>query len=156
MLSRRKLLFSFIIAVFGVAGLVWMFRPVWYLSGNERMTLYSIDFRRPARVAQGETFGGYAVFGKIEVTDAKKRRNIASALNAAFSKKNISQAKCFWPRHAIRVSRFGSDWEYVICFSCRNAFVSGKGAPEDIISIADDPAELLNNCLTEAGIEIAP
>lgn len=125
----------------------------------ERLTLYSLD-PCPADEAKGansqESFHGYPVLGKLEVTDSTERRTLMAALIAAVEPGGKG-SKCFEPRHGIRVVENGRLVEYVICFKCSNyvEFTDGKKKGHGG-SIDSEPQPTFNKLLTDAGIRIAP
>jgi len=86
----------------------------------DQLILYSIDGRddagKPGKDV--ELFHNYPVLGKIEIKEAAKRDEILAALKSGIDKSDGTVAKCFWPRHGIRVVEKGKTTDYVICFEC--------------------------------------
>src|SRR5689334_19527440 len=80
-----------------------------------KLTLYSIDYREAgmedvgeptndvkSKNAGKERIGPWVVLGKIEIKDPKQRKEIMDSIREAIRNPD-PQAKCFWPRHLIRV-----------------------------------------------------
>lgn len=125
----------------------------------QKMTLYSIDpmsIYDDKKVEQREKFHGYAVLGKVEITDAVKRTELAAALNESISKRGVNQYKCFEPRHGVIAIDGDETKEFVICFECRNVQIYGKGSHENTVPISDERRAAFDKPLTDAGIKLAP
>jgi hypothetical protein len=131
------------------------------LSPDEKMTLYSLDpssmegsMRWDGKKHSGETFHGYVVFGKLEIVDAAKRKEIAHAMNTGVAKGD-AMAKCFEPRHGIRATKGDVVRDFVVCFECAQ-FVVHQGETSERKAISRDPQPVLNNLLKKAGVNVAP
>jgi hypothetical protein len=128
------------------------------LDAPEQLILYSIDGRdfRPGEEPKvEEKFHGYPVLGKVEITDADKRHEIATALKDGLAQSDGKMAKCFWPRHGIRVVEKGRTIEYVICFECYQ-LVAHEGDSQSVKPVTRDPQSVFDRHLTAAGIPLAP
>jgi hypothetical protein len=124
----------------------------------EQLTLYSIDGRdfEPGKQPKvDEKFHGYPVLGKVEITDAGKRKEIIAALKEGLAHDDGSIAACFWPRHAIRVVDKGRTIDYVICFQCYQV-QAYDGNAKSVKPVTREPQPVLNRHLKEAGIPLAP
>lgn len=133
-----------------------------------KLTLYSIDFREAgmedvgeptnevkAKNAGKERIGAWVVLGKVEIKDPQQRKHIMDSIREAIRKPD-PQAKCFWPRHLIRVEELAGSSEITICFQCHGYEASGQFATEGIKPISDRPKVLLNKIFAEAKIEMVP
>jgi hypothetical protein len=132
--------------------------PIPIADAPEQLTLYSIDGRDdiPARRPKtAESFLGYHVLGKVDVTDAEQRKQIMRAVRLGIARSDGRVAKCFWPRHALRAVSNGTTFDYVICFECYQIqhHLDGqfKTAPT-----TRQPQAVLNKHLTEAGVPVVP
>lgn len=139
--------------------LIWILgcssNPLPELSNPEQLTLFSIDGRDLNRREKGitdETFQGFPVLGKLEISDPNERKKLIAALKEGIRRGPIAGAKCFWPRHGIRVTEKGKTIEFAICFECRN--FSMDPGPGGLISGEVQPA--FDKPLKDAGIPIAP
>lgn len=132
--------------------------PLAKLESPEKLTLYSLDFRDPPqRIKSAETFRDYPVFGKVEILDPAKRKEIITRLKAAVRQgNNDKMAKCFWPRHGIRAVENGQTVDYVICFECNRfeEFVNEEKLRHKAIGYTD--ASVFNDPLKDAGVPIVP
>jgi hypothetical protein len=124
------------------------------LDGPEQLTLYSID-GGDSEPKAGEKLQGYPVLGKVEVTDADKRKEIVAALKEGLTRSDGTMAKCFWPRHAIRTVDKGRTLDYVICFECLQLKLH-DGSSASVKPVTREPQAVFNKYLKEAGIPLAP
>src|SRR5690242_7905500 len=74
----------------------------------DRLTLYSIDGKRdePDRTLNQDPekmFHGYPIMGKVEIDDPKRREALIAAFDRGIARSDGTVAKCFWPRHALRL-----------------------------------------------------
>jgi len=142
--------------------------PLAELKDAEEFTLYSIlgDPRPPPpgtpAPTSGENLHGWPVIGKTNISDPQKRKAIVNSLQSAVAtgKSRIPMAKCFDPRHAIRVKRYGMTVDYLICFECLRVrkywFSWGAFTQGDDMSTKQAPQKTLNFYLKEAGIALDP
>jgi hypothetical protein len=109
----------------------------------------------PEGVSVTESFHGYPVLGKVEVTDPQERKRLVAALKEGTGPEG-TQGGCFCPRHAIRAVQKGRTFDYVICFQCHGVeeYVDGKRKPSRAFYNSVKPA--FDQPLTDAGIPIAP
>lgn len=129
------------------------------LDAPEQITLYSIDGRdeeRRGEAKASEFFHGYPVLGKVEISDSGKRNELIAALKDGITRKPDSPAKCYWPRHGLRVTQKGKIVEFVICFEC-SRFEEFEGATKvrhELINRDIQPK--FDKPLQDAGIPLAP
>jgi hypothetical protein len=127
---------------------------------EDRVTLYSIDFREEEKRSPGtgEVVHGYTVLGKVEVTDPGQRRQLIGALKESLAERDVMQSKCFFPRHVLRVEQDGRTIDYVICFQCHyyELYVNGSRRNHRLLSIGGDAAPVFNKPLEVAGGPIVP
>lgn len=128
-------------------------------SSIQSLTLYSLDGGKKQsakRPPKPEKFHGFVVLGKVEITSPAKRKEIMDALYRGISSSNRwDMAKCFWPRHGIRVSVNDVMTDYVICFECHQLHVSSNGKTETEPT-TNKPQVLLNKLLRAENIPLAP
>ena len=86
------------------------------LDKADTFELYSLDPGKGEAVKDG--FHGWKVLGKTTVKDADTRKQIVAALAKGAEENDGRAAKCFEPRHGIRVIRDGKTTDLVICFAC--------------------------------------
>ena len=126
MLNHLSLTFYGILVAAVVAGCGRA--PVEGLDASDRLTLYSLDgegkpievLRVPldenpeeTRKKPAEEFHQFPVLGKVEIADAAKRAEIMRAFKQGIERSDGSMAKCFWPRHGIRVTKDKIQSDYV-------------------------------------------
>ena len=126
----------------------------------DALTLISIDGtveKDPTQIGPSPGVYGYPILGSVEITDPELRRRVMSEIKEAVQKGG-TQAKCFFPRHILRVKDGGSEVDIVICFQCGNYEVRESEATggRPTRSIAKDAQPLLDKILTDAGVPLAP
>jgi hypothetical protein len=167
MLRKRWFVAS---ALLMVAGLIvvgpiafrrWM-HPVPEFPTDPKLFLLSIDGNLykedDPKKPKGELFRRrYPILGEIEITDPVKKRTVLEAVKHSIRRGPNEGAKCFIPRHALRIGNDKEEVELVICFECRWYYLHRSDGQEPVRNtIASDAEPLLNGLLTDAGIPLAP
>src|SRR5438034_1378613 len=85
-------------------------------------------------------FHGWRILGKTAMKDADARMNLVAAFKKGVAENKGIVARCFNPRHGIRVTHDGKTADFVICFECYQvqAYVGDK--QEKGFLITDSPA----------------
>jgi len=100
-------------------------------------------------------FHGWKVLGKTTVKDAKMRKKIVEALYQGLADSDGTAAKCFNPRHGVRVTVDGKTADIVICFEClQMQFHAGEASKTE--TTTRTPEKLIDEVLTAAGVPLAP
>jgi len=128
----------------------------------DELTIYSIDGRsyldrpqdEPSPVG-GETFHGFPILGKVAITDRGERRKVWAAIQDGMSGSDGQMAKCFRPRHGVRVVEGGKVVDYVVCFECFRVDIH-TGEQTEIRGITRDAQPILDRHLTAAGVPLVP
>ena len=132
--------------------------PIAGLGTPDTVTLYSLDGLRYGEVDPswtGERFHATKVFGKVEVTDADKRRELIAALKSGAEARPKVMIACFWPRHGLRITEGGRTVDVLICFQCQNTKThQGDSTWDGAFSSRAEPA--FDAVLNDAGIPLAP
>jgi hypothetical protein len=131
--------------------------PIADISDQDQLTLYSIDGKRfgPGKNPDAaETFHDYPVLGHFDVIDGQQRRDLLAALRKGMSD-GKQTAKCFWPRHAIRIVSGGKITDYLICFECYHVHIYSDESVT-VRPIDGKQQEAFDRVLKDAGIPIAP
>jgi hypothetical protein len=124
------------------------------------LTLYAVDFRdeefpnEPKNDGK-ERLGNYLVLGKVEIRDSAKREAVMTAIKKAI-REPAEPAKCFEPRHGLRVVDVKGVTDIVICFHCFQFISTGAHRSTGYETISATPQESLNRILREAGIDVVP
>lgn len=127
-------------------------RVVDQLHAAREITIYSIS--RETESVTLEKFHGNSVLGRITLTRAAMKDEIATAIISTFETNRASAALCFSPRHGLRILSDDSSTDLVICYQCsRMQIVDDQG--ETVVTIPRDTKVLLNRHLSAAGIELA-
>jgi hypothetical protein len=121
------------------------------LEKGEGLELYSLN---------GDTdepggWHGAKVLGRTTVRAAADRKALASAL-----KKGVEEgkdgARCFIPRHGVRVAHAGKRYDLLICFECRWPYVYTDGSDKPLVLLTSEtPQKALNKLLTDAKVPLA-
>lgn len=158
-MRRMKLLalLLFLLAGLGMY-LSWRYWDAWSIPLNpDQLTLYSIDgsdYPKESEPKTSEKIGRFPVLGKVEVSDPIVREQILSELRQGIVESGTA-AKCFWPRHAIRIVTKGRSIDYIVCFECSQILVK-EGARSKIILTSEHARSYFNKVLEEAHIRLAP
>lgn len=152
------------IAAIVVGSLIAMGALAWYRSGGpavppaaDRLILFSIDgndYEPGTEPKAAETFHRYPVLGSVEITDPATKKEILDALHEGLAR-GTQLARCFWPRHGVRVVRDGETVDSVICFECGHHEIH-QGGDRKVMPTTSTPQAVLNRHLTAAGIPLAP
>jgi hypothetical protein len=123
------------------------------------LTIFSIDGRWNDRgqgvpPAVGE-FRGYPLLGSVEIKDAAERKRLIAALKKSVSGE-VSMAKCYWPRHAIRAVENGQTVEYVLCFECGNFEEFLNDVRVRYVTVDSGARPTFDEPLERAGVATAP
>jgi hypothetical protein len=114
----------------------------------DQFTLYSL---KPERTKEGETFYNWKILKKVEISDIKTREDLKDAL-----KKGIAQsdpkiaARCFNPRHGIKILQGKETFELVICFECLRMDSYKNGHQVEGFSTTASPESFLNKILKKS------
>jgi hypothetical protein len=127
------------------------------IADQDQLTLYSIDGKRfgPGKNPDAaETFYEYPVLGHIDMIDGQQRRDLLAALRNGLNE-GKQTAKCFWPRHGIRIVSHGKTTDYLICFECSHVYIYSD------VDVAVKPIErshqaVFDELLKDASIPLAP
>jgi hypothetical protein len=121
------------------------------LDKAERIEVFALD---PNRIPPGSTtrgghaIQGYRVTGRATLTDAGARKDLVAALRKSVADSDGSIARCFNPRHGLRVGEGDGAVELVICFECLHlyAFVGGTRL-DDVVPITASAQEAFDKAL---------
>jgi hypothetical protein len=128
-------------------------KPKNVLQNSEKFIVYSLDPEQGEENPDG--YHGWKILGSLEITDAELRRQIADTLIDGIQTSSGLFAQCFDPRHAIRVSRARSAYDFIICFHCMRAYIyEGDGEPMKRCSTNTAVEEMLNKILADAKIPL--
>jgi len=96
------------------------------LDKADSFELYSLDPNFLKDVKDG--FHGFKVLGKTEVKEADTRKALVAATVKGAAENKGEVARCFEPRHGIRLTRDKKTVDLVICFHCAQVRVYAHGA----------------------------
>ncbi len=114
------------------------------------LEVYSLD----GEAKEGGDWHKWRVLGKttVKADDAKKA---AAALKKGVEE-GESGARCFIPRHGIRVVHDKKTYDFVICFECRWVYVfTDANDKPHLFMISESPQKPLNAILTAAKVPLA-
>lgn len=120
------------------------------LEKADELEVYSLDGEQPAK----DGWHGFKLLGKTAVKGPEAHE--VGALVAKGVAEGKIGAKCFIPRHGVRVTHDGKTYDLVICFECRWVYVHTDGGDKAARFATSDAAEkALNAALTEAKVPLA-
>jgi hypothetical protein len=126
------------------------------LDKADSFDLYSLEPEVTPEQAKGEKLHDWPMLGKTTVSDPQKKKELFERLDAAIAEPGKGGAKCFQPRHAIRVDYHGDLVELLICFECGWVYVYVNGEqqhPHEEVDRAVQPA--FDDVLRDAGVPLA-
>ena len=123
------------------------------LAKPDQIELYSLyPELPPAEEKPKETFHGWKVLGKTVVKDAESQKKILAVAETITAG---TGAKCFDPRHGIRVTSGGKSVDLIICFECSWVYVHlDKDDQAACLTIKRDQQPALNKILTDAKVPL--
>jgi hypothetical protein len=98
----------------------------------------------------------FKVLGKVAISDPQLRAKLNAALQRGVRQSDGLRAKCFNPRHGIRVTRNGVATDFVICFECKQVEVWRGGQRLADFTVTNSPQATFDEVLTAAGVPLAP
>jgi hypothetical protein len=121
------------------------------LEKADAVEVYSLDGELDGK----DTWRGAKVLGKTEVKGEKAQKALADAV-----KKGVTEgdrgARCFIPRHGLRVTHDKKTYDLVICFECGWLYLyTDKSDKPQVLLISSSPQSALNKILTDAKVKIA-
>ncbi|MCZ7648893.1 MAG: hypothetical protein M5U26_27160 [Planctomycetota bacterium] len=127
------------------------------LEKAESFTLYSLDPREREEKPK-DAFHGYAVLGQTEVKEAETRKELLAAFKKGVEENQGEMAKCFEPRHGIRVKDGETTHDLVICFECLQvlSYRDAKEEREQHFLVSASPQPAFDAVLKAAGVKLAP
>ena len=155
--TRARVIAALLVCVVLVGRIVYQ-NTVTSVSDPDKLILYSLEFHEDY-IQKGipdaeEKFRGIPVLGKVEITDPVKRKEIIAALNISKAE-GKHFAKCFYPRHGVRVVEGGREVDHVICFECHYLRIYLNGAIKQLaVPISRHAQPVFNKTLDEAKVPI--
>ncbi len=121
-------------------------------NSGKSLTLFSL---KPGEQIEGaENFHGFSILGKTEIKDENFQKLVKRAFLESLAN-GSERAKCFNPRHGLRISAGdNAHLDLVICFECKN-FVSYSDDIKSEGEISDAAKLLYNQILKDSKIEIS-
>jgi hypothetical protein len=101
------------------------------------------------------TFHDWKVLGKTTVKDAEVRKKLVTAFKKGVAENKGEAARCFNPRHGIRVTHDEKTVDFVICFECFQVQVFAGEKQVKGFLITDSPAATFDQVLKEAKVPLA-
>ena len=123
------------------------------LEQPDRMVLYALD--PGAAKPKGATFHGFAVIGRMPITDTATRRSLNEALRRGDRENDSMAAACFNPRHGIHATSAGNVLDLVICFECYSAQVHEDGQRKPGFLLSESPQKTFDQTLRAGGVQPA-
>ena len=159
--TRARIVAALLVGVVLVGRIIYQ-NTAASVSVPDKLVLYSLEYHEDY-IAKGipetdDMFRGIPVLGKVEITEPAKMKEIITALNASKAKgKDRNVAKCFYPRHGVRVVEGGREVDHLICFECHYLQVYLDGIlKSDGVPISQHAQPVLNRFLNEAKVPIQP
>jgi hypothetical protein len=135
-----------------------------FASDPDELVLFSMDGNDhgwdPGMVTgernQRIRFYDFPVLGYTRIIDPAVCRAVVAAVKKSMRFAPPQGARCFNPRHVLRVSEGEETVDLVICYECGLYHCYRNGQKERGGTILGDSQPLLDKILTDAGIRLAP
>lgn len=151
-LSMGLLAFLFAAAARGAEPNELPAEPKAILEKSEKFELFSLDPAAGDKNKDG--FHGWKILGATIIKDADVRARIVAALEKGVENGPANGAKCFDPRHGIRVTKDNKTVDFVICFECRYVAVFAADKHLKTCLTTDDPQPVFDTVLKEAKVPL--
>jgi len=131
----------------------------------DEVILFSIDGantdeepEKQVRPKGEELLYEYPILCRVIVTDPSQRQLVIALVKEDIQIGWPAEAKCFFPRHVLRVVKAGSTVDLVICFQCHKCEMHKNGDSDGGLmqTFGERSLTLLNKILKDAGVPIAP
>lgn len=98
---------------------------------------------------------GAKVLGKTTIRDKATRTALAKAV-----KKGVDDgkdgARCFIPRHGLRMTHAGTSYDVLICFECHWLYIYTEGTDRPLVlMVSESPQKELNKILKASKVPLA-
>lgn len=125
------------------------------LENADTFTLFSIapyiDYEHKAK----RTFQDHKILGQLDIRSTATREELIDALNKGMTAGELWGMQCFNPRHGIRAKKGDKTVELLICFECRQIYVTSSWSTNVIsATTTSGPAATFNKVLKHAGIPL--
>lgn len=97
----------------------------------------------------------YLILGSVEVDRKEDRRALLAALRKGMDESDGKMAKCFDPRHALRIEKESETIDYVICFECYQVETILPGS-RSVTAVTESPKRVFNEFARRYGLTVAP
>lgn len=101
-----------------------------------------------------DAFHKWRVLGKTSVKDADTRKTLLAALEKGAKDNDGTEARCFNPRHGIRVKAGDKTIDLVICFECYQTVVFTGDEHTGKFLTMRSPQPALDKVLTDARVPL--
>ena len=122
------------------------------LEKADQFELLSLSPEEPKEKPK-DGFHGWQVLGKTSVKDAETRKKLVAALQKGVAENDGTVARCFNPRHGIRVTQDGKTADFVICFECYQVKAFAADKPASFL-VTRSPQPAFDAVLTEAKVPL--
>ena len=124
------------------------------LEKADTFTLFSLDPEKSSQQKSNDGFRGYEPLGKVQIPPGTDRTNLVTALCDGIAN-GSAVARCFNPRHGIRVVQGSNTIDLVICFECKQIYAYSNKGTNQMLATTDEPTAVFNQTLQKAGIPIS-
>ena len=148
--------FTALIIVAAFAGCSGRSDPIKPLQDATSIELYSLDPMDRTGFDSNTGFHGWKVLGTTLVDDPATLAGLTDALSSGIAENDGMVAACFDPRHGIRATVDGRQYDYVICFHCYSARWYTDGDQNQGFLTTGSPQPEFDRVLSDASVELAP
>jgi hypothetical protein len=117
---------------------------------GEKIVVYSLDPQKASTSNLKDGFRGYPILAQAEILDPNLRSELKSTLVKGMNQ-NAVAAKCFNPRHGLRVTSGLRTVDLVICFECSSLEVHSTKRVS-VVSVSKSAEPLVDRILRSTKI----
>jgi hypothetical protein len=121
------------------------------LEKAEQFELFSLD---PKEDNEKDGFHWYKILGRTTIKDADVRKKLVQTFGKGIDDFNGLPAKCFDPRHGIRVRKGDKTYDFLICFHCHLIPIFLGDKQIDTWYTRGDPQALFDKVLKDAKVPL--
>lgn len=100
----------------------------------------------------GEDFHGHLVMGRATVSEAREREELLGAFEQGIKESDGRVAKCFNPRHGLRIRKGARTIDVSICFECLQSVIY-DGSTERRVIHTQAPEQRFDAALARHGLK---
>jgi hypothetical protein len=121
---------------------------------NSEFEFLSLSPVHPPANPDGEIFHGFESLGSIKIKNHNIGELMIDSLDKSVGKNLIENARCYWPRHGIRIDHHGDQIELIVCFECGPLTIYRNGQKVYNAKVSNAAKSIFDQILQKEGLPI--